>query len=102
VFGAHAVLMAPHHWVRDPRILFQAIQQYGATITFMANFALNHCVRAIRDRDLVGIDLSRVDDVATGGEPVRPESLRMFIERFAQYGLRASALRTGYGMAETT
>ena len=100
VFGAHAVLMQPQHWVRDPKILFEIVHRYRATICFLPNFALNHCARAIRDRDLEGIDLGSLQDVAIGGEPVRVESLRMFAERFARYGLRAP-LRTGYGMAET-
>lgn len=100
VYGNHAILMTPQHWARDPKIVFHVVHRYRATICFMPNFALNHSARAIRDSDLEGVDLSSLQDVGIGGEPVRVESLRMFAERFAPYGLRAS-LRTGYGMAET-
>jgi fatty-acyl-CoA synthase len=100
VLGVHGILMSPQQWVRDPKILFRAIHQYRGTLCYMPNFALNHCVLAIRDRDLQGVDLSHWHELLSGGEPVRWESLRLFAERFAPYGFRESALRTGYGMAE--
>lgn len=100
VLGVHGVLMAAQHWVRDPKILFHAVHAYRGTVCFMPNFALNHCVRSVRDRDLAGIDLGHWEKLLSGGEPVRAESFRIFAERFAPYGFRASALRTGYGMAE--
>src|SRR5215470_561084 len=100
VLGVHGVLMSAQHWVRDPKILLRAVHDYRGTVCFMPNFALNHCVRSIRDRDLEGVDLSHWDRLLSGGEPVRVESLRMFAERFAGCGFRKSALRTGYGMAE--
>ena len=58
VLGIRAVLMSAHRWVRDPKILFQAVHEYGGTTMYMPNFALSHCASAIRDRDLDGIDLS--------------------------------------------
>jgi fatty-acyl-CoA synthase len=100
VLGVHGVLMSAQHWIRDPKILFRAIHEYRGTVCFMPNFALNHCVRSVRDRDLEGIDLSHWERLLSGGEPVRPESFQIFSQRFGRYGFRASALRTGYGMAE--
>jgi acyl-CoA synthetase (AMP-forming)/AMP-acid ligase II len=100
VLGIYAVLMSAHRWVRDPKILFHALHEYGGTLTYMPNFALSHCARAIRDRDLDGIDLGRVQELVTGAEPVRPGSLDAFAERFARYNFPRAALRAGYGMAE--
>jgi len=100
VLGTYGVLMSPQQWIRDPKILFRALHEYRGSISFMPNFALNHCVRIIRDRDLEGIDLSHWNELVIGGEPVREDSLRMFAERFAPYGFRPSGLRIGYGMAE--
>lgn len=100
VVGMHSALIAAHHWVRDPKVLFRAIHEYRGTVSYMPNFALNHCVRSIRERDLEGVDLSSWEELLSGGEPVRPESLEMFAERFAPYGFRRVTLRTGYGMAE--
>jgi acyl-CoA synthetase (AMP-forming)/AMP-acid ligase II len=68
----------------------------------MPNFAFNHCARSVRERDLEGVDLSHVRRIINGGEPVRLQSLQVFLDRFGPYGLRAGALATGYGMAELT
>jgi len=100
VVGFRTVLMSPLQWVRQPGILLQAVHEYGGTLCYMPNFALNHCVRAVRERDVRDLDLRRWKLVTLGGEPVRVGSLRAFAERFAAQGFRESALRAGYGMAE--
>lgn len=100
VVGAHTVLMSPLHWVRDPKILFQAITDFRGTLCCMPNFAFNHCARMIRDRDLEGIDLSSLRALICGGEPVRVESQDAFLARFRDCGFREEAFCTGYGMAE--
>jgi acyl-CoA synthetase (AMP-forming)/AMP-acid ligase II len=100
VGGVLSVLMSPAHWVRDPKILLRAVHDFHGTTTFLPNFALSHCARAVRDRDLEGIDLSSWRRVVLGGEAVRHESLRMFAERFAPYGFDTRTLQAGYGMAE--
>lgn len=101
VAGARLVLISPFHWVRDPKVLFQAVQRHGGTLTWLPNFAYNHCARNVRDRDLAGVDLSRWR-VINAAEPVRWASHRLFLERFRPYGLKESALTVAYGMAEAT
>jgi acyl-CoA synthetase (AMP-forming)/AMP-acid ligase II len=100
VIGLPTVLISPLHWVRDPRILFAAVHEFGGTHCWMPNFALNHCARHVRDRDLDGIDLRRWRALVLGGEPVRLASLELFAERFRRYGFHDGALIAGYGMAE--
>jgi acyl-CoA synthetase (AMP-forming)/AMP-acid ligase II len=68
----------------------------------MPNFAYNHCVRAVRDEDLAGVDLSSWRALVNAAEPVRLDSHRAFHERFAPWGFRESALQVAYGMAEAT
>jgi acyl-CoA synthetase (AMP-forming)/AMP-acid ligase II len=100
VLCVHGVLMLPQRWVRDPKVLFHTLQEYRGTLTYLPNFGLSHCVRAIRDRDLDGIDLSRLRELVIGGEPVRQGSVDAFSERFAACNFSRSMLRAGYGMAE--
>jgi acyl-CoA synthetase (AMP-forming)/AMP-acid ligase II len=101
VAGARLVLISPFHWVRDPKVLFQAVHRHRGTLTWLPNFAFNHCARNVRDRDLVGVDLSRWR-VINAAEPVRWDSHRLFLERFARYGLTERALAVAYGLAEAT
>jgi fatty-acyl-CoA synthase len=101
VAGARLVLISPFHWVRDPKVLFQAVHRHAGTLTWLPNFAYNHCAHNVRDRDLAGVDLSRWR-VINAAEPVRWASHRLFLERFRPYGLKESALTVAYGMAEAT
>lgn len=96
------VLMSPFHWVRAPQDMFKAVHEFEGTLTWMPNFAYNHCARRIRDEDLEGVDVSSWRAITNAAEPVRADSHRMFYERFRRFGLRESALCTSYGMAECT
>ena len=98
--GLKTVLISPFHWARDPAVLFRAISEYRGTLCWMPNSALGHCVRAVRESDLHGVDLRSWRILSCGGEPVRWATLRAFIDRFAAYGFETNAVQIGYGMAE--
>jgi acyl-CoA synthetase (AMP-forming)/AMP-acid ligase II len=102
VAGVTMVMMSPFHWVRDPKILMQAVTEYKGTLCWLPNFAYNHSVRGIRKRDLEGLDLSTLRAVINCSEPVRNDSHHMFLERFSPFGFREDALATCYAMAENT
>ncbi|MCI0393979.1 MAG: AMP-binding protein [Chloroflexi bacterium] len=102
VTGVKTVLMSPVHWVRDPKILLWAVNDYKGTHSWMPNFAYNHLMRAVRPGDIEGVDLSSWRQVLNGAEPIRYETIQAFAARFRPYGLREEALTTGYGMAENT
>lgn len=94
------VLMSPFDWVRAPHKLMKAVTQYRSTLCWLPNFAYNFCAQKIRARDLDGVDLSSLRAVINCSEPMYWQSHQMFLERFAPYGLQASALATCYAMAE--
>lgn len=98
--GFLSVLIAPDYWVRRPRSLMQAVHHYRGTWTGMPNFAFNHCVHAIRESDMTGLDLSSWRLLLNGAELIYLNSLQMFYDRFAPYGLRHECLRAVYGMTE--
>lgn len=98
--GIPTVLMSPFHWVRDPWLLMRCLHEFRGTFCWMPNFAFNHCLRAARERERAGIDLSPVRGMFNGSEPVRLDTLQGFAQHFARYGLAPQALKTAYGMAE--
>lgn len=100
--GIPSVLLSPFLWVRDPKTHLRAVQDYHGTVSWMPNFAFNHCANSIRERDLQGLDLSGWRVLINAGETVRLDSLRLFANRFRPCGFRESALGAGYGMAEIT
>jgi acyl-CoA synthetase (AMP-forming)/AMP-acid ligase II len=100
--GYLTVMMSPFKWVRRPRMMFQAVDQYKATIILMPNSGFNHCVNILRDRDIEGLDLSSLRLMGSASEPIIHESMQTFLERFRPYGLREETLWGAYGMAEHT
>ncbi|MEQ8676832.1 MAG: AMP-binding protein [Aggregatilineales bacterium] len=100
--GVKLVLMSPFHWVRDPKMLLLALDHYKGTLCWLPNFAYNFLATRVREADIEGLDLSSVRALINCSEPVMAESHAIFIERFAPYGLRDSALTVCYAMAENT
>ena len=98
--GIPLVIMSPFEWVRAPYKLLQAVSRYKGTLAWLPNFAYNFCAQKIRQRDLAGVDLSSWRAISNCSEPMRYASHQAFLERFAPYGLRPSALATCYAMAE--
>ncbi len=98
--GIPLVLLSPFDWVRAPHTLFQAVTHYKGTLSWLPNFAYNFLAQKVRPRDLEGIDLSSWRALSNCSEPMYWKSHQMFLERFREYGLAASALATCYAMAE--
>jgi len=100
LWGIPLVIMSPFEWVRAPYRLMQAVSRYNGTLSWLPNFAYNFCAQKIRERDLVGVDLSSWRTISNCSEPMRYASHQAFLERFRTYGLRPEALATCYAMAE--
>jgi len=102
VQGIPLVLMSPFHWVREPGVLLTAIQQQRATLCWLPNFAYNFLATRIRRAALEGVDLSSLRALINCSEPVRDDSHRAFLERYAAHGAAPAMLQTCYAMAENT
>ena len=99
-FGVPLVVMSPLDFLARPRRWLQAIQQHGGTLSASPNFGYEHCLRVIEDEELDGVDLSTWRVAFNGAEPVSPETLERFIQRFEPFGFRRESLMPVYGLAE--
>ena len=99
-FGTPLVVMSPLAFLTRPERWLQAFHKHRGTITAAPNFAYELCVRKIADKDIKGVDLSSWRAALNGAEPVNPETLERFAERFASYGFRREAQLPVYGLAE--
>lgn len=98
--GMTSVLLDPFAWLLDPLSFFDAIAAHRGALAWLPNFAFAHLVNAAFD-DGRRADLSSLRAVIDCSETCRPETLAAFSDRFASWGLRPSAPRTSYAMAET-
>ncbi len=101
-FGVPLAVMSPLAFLTRPERWLKAFQKYGGTISAAPNFAYELCVRKISDKDIEGVDLSRWRAALNGAEPVNPDTLARFAERFAGHGFRREAQLPVYGLAEAS
>jgi 1-acyl-sn-glycerol-3-phosphate acyltransferase len=99
-YGTPLVLMSPLRFLARPERWLKAIHQHRATLSGGPNFAYELLLRMVRDKALEGLDLSSWRVAFNGAEPVQPETLERFVERFAPHGFRRTALMPVYGLAE--
>jgi fatty-acyl-CoA synthase len=101
-FGTPLAVMSPLAFLTRPERWLQAFHKHRGTIAAAPNFAYELCVRKIADKDIQGVDLSSWRAALNGAEPVNPETLDRFAERFASYGFRREAQLPVYGLAESS
>src|SRR5947209_14122247 len=99
-FGARLYVMSPIAFLVRPATWLWAMHKYRATFSGGPNFAFELCASRIDDKDLEGLDLSALRFVVNGAEPISPQTLRKFTERFAKYGMDRGVPSPSYGLAE--
>lgn len=100
--GVHSILMPPAAFVQKPIRWLNAIKKYRATYTGAPNFGFELCNQKVTREELPALDLSSIESIYCGAEPIRPECLEEFATKFAACGLRRTAIYPCYGMAEAT
>ena len=101
-FATPLVLMSPLAFLTRPARWLKAIHRYRGTISAAPNFAYELCLKKIDDAEIEGLDLSSWRASLNGAEPVSPETVRRFTERFAAYGYKPGTMMPVYGLAENS
>ncbi|MGW7264955.1 fatty acyl-AMP ligase [Streptomyces sp. NPDC054842] len=100
--GGTSVQMSPISFIKQPVRWLRMIHDYRVEGTASPNFGYELCVRRVTEEQSAGLDLSSLRVALNGAEPVRADTLRAFIGRFATNGLRPQAVLPCYGLAENT
>ena len=102
IYGVPTIQIDPFQWISAPMILFQAISEDRATLSWLPNFAYNFLSERVYDEDMEGINLSSMRMFINCSEVVRSESHEQFLKSFSKYGIKKTMLSACYAMAETT
>jgi acyl carrier protein len=100
--GFPVVLMSPLAFLSRPSSWLRAIHRHRGTISGGPNFSYELCLRRIHDAELEGLDLSSWRFLYNGAEPVSPETMAAFEERFEKCGVRRGSISPVYGLAEAS
>jgi fatty-acyl-CoA synthase len=96
------VLMPTLSFVKNATVWMETLHRKRATLSFAPNFAYGLVTKRAKPEQLARWDLSRMRLFGCGAEPIHPQTLRAFVDRFAQTKLRPEAILPAYGMAEAT
>ncbi len=99
-FGMPLILMSPLAFLARPARWLQALSRHRGTLSAAPNFAYELCAAKIRDDEIEGVDLSAWRFALNGAEPVSPEAIRRFTERFSSHGFHPASMAPVYGLAE--
>ncbi|QQU88664.1 AMP-binding protein [Corynebacterium glucuronolyticum] len=101
--GFELDLMTPQAFIQEPtRWLTQLDRRADDenVYTVLPNFAFE--LAAHYGQPAEGLDLSAVDCIINGSEPVTISTVNQFVDTFAPFGLRRETIRPSYGLAEAT
>jgi amino acid adenylation domain-containing protein len=98
--GGCATLIAPHDFVRDPRIWLETVSTVRGNWIAGPDFGYRRCVQAFDAEAVAALDLSCLRIATNGAEPIRPDTVREFTEHFAPAGFGEQVMAPQYGLAE--
>lgn len=103
-YGGRAVYMAPMAFAADPLRWLELATRERATALPCPSFALRLCADEAKTAPhrLATIDLASVTCLMPAAEPVLPTQIKSFYATFAEQGLRRTAIKPAYGLAEAT
>jgi fatty-acyl-CoA synthase len=87
-------------FLKRPEVWVRTLSEERGTISFAPNFG--YALAARRTESTDGLDLSAMRVLGCGAEPIQPDAIQSFFERFREAGLKPSAFLACYGLAETT
>ena len=102
VVNRKGVLMSPLAFLAKPARWIQQLAINPHAFSAAPNFGFELSARRTSDADMAGLDLSGCLGIISGAERVHPGTLHRFNDRFAQFGLPDSTVRSSYGLAEAT
>ncbi len=98
--GCPLLLQSPASFARRPASWLQALSQHRVTLSGAPNFAYALMARLLPGRE--NLDLSAVQCLISGGEPVDAGVMGRFLAGAQPFGLSPHVLMPAYGLAEAT
>ncbi len=90
-------------FIKRPSVWLDTIHRHRGNASFAPNFAYALATRRVKDSDLEKWDLSCLKVLGCGAEPIQPETMRAFTDKFAEAcNLPTTSIMPAYGMAEAT
>ncbi|MBH8577275.1 AMP-binding protein [Nostocaceae cyanobacterium CENA369] len=96
-------LSTPVKFLINPIGWLSELSKKRIAIAVIPDFAISYCLRRLENSEtaeIADLNLENLRIVFNGSEPINIKNLYKFIEMLAPYGLRPTAIKPCYGMAE--
>lgn len=94
--NAHSVIIPIEKYLRSPKIWFENIEKYKATVSPCLNFSFDYTLGKIQSN----YSLHSIKALICAGEPINVSTWNKFHENYEKMGLNYDALLPLYGMTE--
>jgi acyl-CoA synthetase (AMP-forming)/AMP-acid ligase II len=100
LIGGVMVYFSPLDFIQNPVLWLKLISRYRKVASGAPPFALDLCARRVSPAELQQLDLSGLEVLVLGAEPIRAGYMEAFTRAFAARGFSPEAFITCFGMAE--
>ncbi|KAJ4461522.1 putative 6-deoxyerythronolide-B synthase EryA1 [Paratrimastix pyriformis] len=100
--GSHTYLMAPTAFLKKPYRWVKAISDLRISASGGPNFGYDLVMRKTTPEQRRLLDLSSLDLLYCGSEPIHPSVVNRFFQTFSECGLPRNCFAPCYGLAEAT
>lgn len=98
--GASTIIFSTEQFIEEPALWFRLIDKFRATHTSGSNFAFDYCYSSVELSEVEHCSLASLKGMYSAGEPVRMQTVQLFMEKFRCLGLRENVFCPLYGMSE--
>ena len=102
IAGWRSIMMSAGSFLDDPVRWLELASRFRAQTICAPQFGYDMCVRRSSEEQRAAIDLSSIEILINGAEPVPFTSFTGFMKAFEVSGLKPSSASDGYGLAENT
>ncbi|WP_366294821.1 amino acid adenylation domain-containing protein [Paenibacillus sp. AN1007] len=89
-------------FIRQPILWLKKASEHRVTIISSPNFGYKYLMQFFKPEKAENWDLSNIRMIYNGAEPISTELCYEFLDTFAPYGLKRTAMYTVYGLAEAS
>jgi len=100
--GMDHAIMDTSVFVRRPLLWLQKASELKSTQLCSPNFGYKHFLKLFERKGIDNLDLSAVNLILNGAEPISWDLCETFLDAMAPYGLKRNSMFPVYGLAEAT
>jgi fatty-acyl-CoA synthase len=102
IAGANLYLVRTKLFINNPVLWLKKAHEHQVTSLYSPNFGYKYFLAFFSPEVDYGWDLSSIRYIANGAEPISTQLYVRFMNELAKYGLKKSAMKAVYGLAEAS